>query len=515
MAPHEFGERLQLGVVRYHEMSQRFVIGRALRFVWVGILLVACMSASAKPKFNASAISLRGEELMRCDLDGDGLTDLVLLNDHDLSIFYQDAKPGFPQEPQQTYRLDNHPCLVWTANLNQPADSVLVMTSDGVDELSFTNRTGPPLVRQIIKQSTIVPADEMGSSNTLYLSMSVETGHGGPLLLVPAADGLQVWQQKGGWHQAQVIARAIDTGARPSLINPGYTRSFDLDFCVSDVNGDGREDLIVRRSEAVQSNLYSLYLQQTNGLFDLKPALTYADKVDPVSWLCWTDVNHDGKVDLIKGIWANEPSFVPGIPSPKVLVTGYIADTNGRLPEQPQLIFRKNDWLAEVPVVDVDGDGYPDLVLGYTHLDNRDALIKEVTAKRLDYSLRFYFNRPGMGFQKEADFQRDVVIHLDRSDPPMSWLLPQNFLRCVKLDGDFNGDGKTDLLVRDRSDSISAYCFISREKGFSAEPDVRFNCSETIDGWQVADLNHDGISDLIIRLSDRNGFRIFISQKNP
>jgi len=36
-----------------------------------------------------------------------------------------------------------------------------------------------------------------------------------------------------------------------------------------------------------------------------------------------------------------------------------------------------------------------------------------------------------------------------------------------KVGGDFNGDGKTDLLVRDHSDAISVYFFVSREKGFS------------------------------------------------
>src|SRR5882724_4893957 len=162
-------------------MSQRVVIGRALRLFCAGILLMACLSAAARQKFNASAISLPGEEVMMCDLDGDGLTDLVLMNGHDLSVFFQDAGPGFPHEPQQTYRLENHPCIVWTANLGQPSGSLLVMTSDGVNELSFTNRTGPPVLRQIIKQATFIPEDP-GTSNTLCLSMSVETGRDGPLL---------------------------------------------------------------------------------------------------------------------------------------------------------------------------------------------------------------------------------------------------------------------------------------------------------------------------------------------
>ena len=130
------------------------------------------------------------------------------------------------------------------------------------------------------------------------------------------------------------------------------------------------------------TNTYRLYLQQTNGLFALEPALTYGDKVEPFSWLCWADLNHDGKVDLIKSVWLNEPSFVPGVPGGKVLVSTYIADEHGRLPAQPQQIFRKNDWLLLLPVVDVDGDGFLDLVLGYGHMDSREGVRKQVTAKQ-------------------------------------------------------------------------------------------------------------------------------------
>ena len=494
---------------------------------------MACSSAQAKPKFNASEVTGPCQQLIICDLDGDGLKDLVLMDDTNLSIFYQDPKRGFTREPQQTYRLEPRPCLVWAARLGGPAESLLVMTSDGVTELCFTNRTGPPTIRQIIRQATIVPEamDAAEGTNAIYFPLSVETGlrraaaaaggdldratatqagGGWPLLLVPAADGLQVWQHRDEWRQAQVISHAIDASLQLSVTNPGYTRSLGFDLSVGDVNGDGREDLMVRRSNG-WTNTYNLYLQQTNGLFALEPALTYADKVEPFSWLCWADLNRDGKVDLIKSVWLNEPSFIPAVPSGKVLVSTYIADEYGRIPAEPQQVFRKNDWTPAVPVVDVDSDGFMDLVLGYSHIEDREGFSKMITAKKLDYSLRFYFYRPGAGFPKEADCQRDVVIHLDRAE--MQEELAQYFGRYVKLGGDFNGDGKTDLLVRDHSDDISVYFFVSREKGFSLEPDLRFSCPEPIDEWQVADLNNDGVSDLIVKLAKQKGYRIFISQK--
>jgi hypothetical protein len=486
--------------------------GRELRLlpsVLLIIFLMACSSARAKPKFIASEVGGRGSELMICDLDGDGLKDLVLMDDTNLSIFYQDPKLGFTREPQQTLRLEPRPCLVWTAKLGGPAGSLLVMTSDGVSEFNFTNRTGPPAIRQIIKQPTIVPEamDATDGMNTIYFPLSVKTGGGWPLLLVPAADGLQVWEHHDGWHQAQVISNAIEASLHLSVTDSGYTRSLGFDLSVGDVNGDGRDDLMVRRSNG-WTNTYRLYLQQTNGRFPLEPAFTCADKVEPFSWLCWTDLNRDGKVDLIKGVWLNEPSFIPAVPSGKVLVSTYIADERGRIPAEPQQVFRKYDWMSVVPVVDVDGDGYPDLVLGYSHIEDKEDLRKMITSKKLAYNLGFYFHRPGAGFPKEADCQRNVVIHLDRDRAEMPEGLHQLFGRYVKVGGDFNGDGKTDLLVRDHSDDISVYFFISREKGFSPEPDLRFSCPEPVDEWQVADLNDDGV-----KLAKQKGYRIFISQK--
>jgi len=482
----------------------------------LGIYLLVCSPAQAKPKFIASEVTGPCQQWLICDLDGDGLKDLVLMDDTNLAIFYQDLKRGFTREPQQSYRLDPRPCVVWTAQLGKPAGSLLVMTSDGVTELCFTNRNGPPASRQIIRQSTIVPEAVAGANamslsllaentNTMCLPLSVKTGRDWPLLLVPAADGLQVWQHRDEWRQAQVISQAIDSRLWPSVANPGYTTALEFDLSVGDVNGDGREDLMVRRSYFNRTGIYSLYLQQTNGLFALEPALTYTDREEPHSWLCWADLNRDGKVDLIKSVWLDESSFAPGVPSGKVLVSTYIADQHGRIPDEPQQVFRKNDYMMALPVVDVDGDGFPDLVLGYSHIDSRESLTKAISAKKIDFSLRFYFYRPGAGFPKEADCQRDVVIHPDQ---------PSRFYgRYVQLDGDFNGDGKKDLLVRDQSDEISVYFFVSREQGFSTEPDLQFSCPEPIDEWQVADLNNDGVSDLIVKLAKQNGFRIFISQK--
>jgi hypothetical protein len=331
-----------------------------------------------------------------------------------------------------------------------------------------------------------------------------------------------VWQHQYEWRKSQVLGQSVDTRQRLSVFDPGYTISCGLNFSVGDLNGDGREDLILRRSEGGRTNTYRVYLQQTNGMFAPEPVLTYSEKIEPRSWLCWADLNRDGAVDMIKSVWLNEPSFLPGLSSGKVVVSIYVAGADGRIPSKPQQIFRKSDWTPAVPILDVDGDGYPDLVLGYSQLDSREGVRKQITAQQLDFCLRFHFNRENArlagggapdSFSREADCQVNVAIHLDQASLLLSGGRREYFERYVKVAGDFNGDGKTDLMVRDHGDTISAYFFLSREKGFSRQADLRFNCPEPIDGWEVRDMNNDGVSDMIVRLGNQHGYRIFVSRK--
>jgi hypothetical protein len=465
--------------------------------------------AAGKPAFSSSEIEGRGSTIMYCDLDGDGLKDIVLADGLDLKIFYQDPVRGFTRKPQQQFRLDDRPCAVWPARLGKKAESLLVMTSDGVTELCFTSRTAPPEHRQIIKQTTIIP-ETLEEPDITYFPLSAETGNGWPLMLVPTVGGLQVWKYNGDWTQTQTLENGLDIRNLPSVSNPGYTQTAVLDLCISDVHHDGRDDLIIRRDDLSGRETYAVYLQETNGRFGPTPAATAEGKPDRHSWLCWLDINRDGKLDLVKSTWLREPWFVPGVSSGKVLVEIHLADAQGKIRAQPQQVFRKNDWTPALPMVDVDGDGYPDLVLGYSLFDSREGMRKMLTAKQLDFSLKLHFYRPGEGFPAKPDCEREVVIHLDRHSVFMGADRRQFFNRFVDVSGDFNGDGKRDLLVRDRSEEISAYCFISREKGFSRNADFRFKCPEPIEHWEIRDLNGDGVSDLVVKLRD-HGFRIFLS----
>ncbi len=478
-------------------------------------------AADARPKFRPSVIEAPGSQLLACDLDGDRLKDLVLLDGPKISVFYQNPGRGFPPQPQLRYSIEDKPALVWAARLGPGPESLLLMTSDGVTALLLTNRNGPPARRQIIQRRTLVPqaTSEAASQQSardpqgiIVCSMSARTAAEWPLLLVPVDGGLEVWRHRQDWERGQTLSGALETHNWPQTQPVGYTRSSRFSISASDVDGDGREDLMTRVNAAPGTQLFTLYRQTPEVQFGPEPVMTCRNDVGRGAWLCWIDLNGDGRIDLIKSAQSADSWFFPGTRTGKVMAGLHFADERGHVPAEPQQMFRKDDSMAALPVLDVDGDGYPDLVLGSAPFDSREGLRKMITTRQIEVNLGFHFCRPGTGFGKEPDCRARVLIKLDEHAVFLSQSLQEYFERCVNCGGDFNGDGRKDLLARDQSGQASVHFFISREKGFSRKEDLTFACPEAIHWLQPEDLNGDGVSDLIIKTQKRNVCRVFTSQ---
>jgi hypothetical protein len=475
-------------------------------------LLTAVLTVSAtgaKVQYKECLVQGAGEEAIFCDLDGDRLKDLVLIEEPNLQVFYQDAEKGYAARPNQVCHLGSRRALLWAAKLGPQAESLLVMTSAGVTELDFTNRAGPAVRRPIIAQQTIVP-ESLEEPGLARFPLSPETKGSAPVILVPVGTDLQVWQRKDTWQHVQTLKDALETSIWASRDELGYDRMAELTLSLGDITADQRDDILLRTG-FLPACRYVMYTQNQDGLFSAEPALTWTGKWD-WSWYCWVDINHDGRVDLIKNTWLSDPWFIPGMRSGKVLVRTYMADEHGQIPDQPQQVFRKNDWISSVPVVDIDGDGYLDLVLGYSLFNSREGFRKTVTARQVDFRLGFHFYTPGTGFPEQPDCDRDLLVSLDHHSLELGASRGRYFETFVNLLGDFDGDGRKDLLVRDRADRISVYPFVSRQAGFAREASISFSYTDPIDRLLVEDLNNDGRSDLIVRLSEKEMLRVFLSR---
>lgn len=485
-------------------------------FPWLSFtpLLVSCVlvwnPAWAKVRFAAGSITHTYKDLLWADLNGDRLKDLVLLEAPQAAVYFQNRTGSFGREPDVFIDLGAPPTVLWSARFGRPAESLLALTHDGVSEWLYT-KSGSFRKEQIISQHTMLP-EATEESTVFSVRLSAWTLQAYPLILVPVSPDLQVWGfslQERTWQLRQTIPQVMAQGFRSHADQASYTRTFLLSASCSDLNGDGADDLIVcvRKRGRVT---YRVFPQTSTGSFTLEATLTYRDKAD---WLVrhhWDDLNGDGHVDLVKGTWLREPWFIPGTRSGKVLVEISLAPSQGPLPGKPNQVFRKYDWRAEVPLVDIDGDGITDLVLGYSAFDGREGVRKTLTAQQLDHTLRFYWGSRESGFAEEPDLSRKIILHLSHHGLHMTWSQRRYLESLFDVTGDFDGDGDRDLLVRDGGDRISVYPFLSRQKGFHKRAGVTLGHSGPLERFRIDDLNGDGISDLVVEVS--NGLKTFISK---
>jgi hypothetical protein len=465
----------------------------------------------AKSTFRSYEIKSDYKEILFSDFDGDGLDDIILINEPNIVFFFQDSKDGFTKAPNLVYSLENRPSVIWPARLgNRLGQNILVMTNEGVGSLSFVDRTKPPVKAKLINQQTIVPEKCEGSA-VVSFTLSANTAKEFPLIFIPTENELQIWRYDEQWHYIDSLQGIPEARIWGPYETAGYTKQYWLNMNIADLNGDGLGDLVICE-ENNGKMVFKVYPQKQDGSFALKPFQSFEDEWNWRTWICLQDINKDGWVDVIKNKWLEEPWFLPGTYSGKVVVQILISDENGNIADKPTFTFRKNDWISSIPIVDVDGDGFIDLVLGYSLFDGREGVRKTITAKQFDHSLRIHFHH-NEGFREKPDFQKDVIIQLEHYGLHFNWSRRDYLETLISIEGDFNGDGRKDLLVKDEEDKASVYFFISREQGFSNKPDIQFNNIGQVEQFITKDLNNDDISDLVVLSRKKDSFKVFLSKR--
>jgi hypothetical protein len=461
---------------------------------FIGCFLVAAGLPSkvlgAKPSFKSYELKSTYDELLFADFDGDGLDDIIVIEEPNLVFFFQDPKRGFLKTANLVYSLGDKPSVIWPAKLGKnPGQNILVMTYDGVSTLTYVDKTSPPEKRKIISRPTIIP-EKCENSPIIFFTLSANTAKELPLIFVPTEDGLEIWRYDQEWHYAYSLQSMPEIRIWGPYKGARYTKQYWLNMNIGDLNSDGWDDLVICEDNKWKT-LFNIYPQTKDGSFPLRPSQSFEDEWNWRTWICLQDINRDGRVDVIKNKWLQEPWFLPGTRSGKVLVQIFMSDGEGNIPDKPTFTFRKNDWISSMPILDIDGDGFIDLVLGYNRFVDSEKIRKTLVSKKLDHGLRI------------------LIIHLYQRGPHFSWSQRKYLETQICLDGDFDGDGDKDLLVKDRKDKASVYSFLSRKKGFSKKANIRFNIKR-VKQFITEDLNNDGISDLIV-LGDK--FKVFLSKR--
>lgn len=181
------------------------------------------------------------------------------------------------------------------------------------------------------------------------------------------------------------------------------------------------------------------------------------------------------------------------------ICTTYVSVDGGR----SMLAIRTRSFEMQSSFVDYDGDGDYDLVTGQTDMFGggiRESVNWLLSGREIRHEVSIHLQNDTPAFAREPDIRVPFTIRLDAA--PIRWsLMFRRYLsgELVSLAGDFNGDRRKDVAIEDAPGKVRI-C-LSGAQGFSPKPDGAVEIAEGA-RWAVADVNADGLSDIVVRRAD-------------
>jgi hypothetical protein len=298
----------------------------------------------------------------------------------------------------------------------------------------------------VLGTGTLLPPGNPGPGSIAQIQLPVDQGE--TVLIQVTADATT----QGDFQLEFTNFDQFETSQPASLFFP--TAGNPSAVALADVNGDHRPDLIVTSNKFADT--VSVLLSNGDGTFQAPREYAVGAGQDArfVRELAVSDVTGDGIPDIVV---SNHNSSD---------VSVLVGRGDGTF--APQRRSDATSQPASLGVADFNGDGIPDVV----------------TLDTLNHE-------PATG---------DVGVMLGRGDgtfaPPLKVPIPfQTFTYPVRI-GDFNGDGRPDLVVFGLNE---AKCEVLLGKGDGTfTPGGIFDTGEVSFDAQVADLKHDGKLDLIV-----------------
>jgi VCBS repeat protein/HYDIN/CFA65/VesB family protein len=448
---------------------------------WVSILL-----GSAKGAFVAAGTYATGTgpvALSAADFNGDKKMDLAVVNANagTISILLGNGDGTF--QSHTDYPVGQNPSGIVAADFNSDGkvDLATLSTNDSAITIMLGSGDGSFDVQALIPvpgPTFLASGDVNGDGKIDLITCTPNSNNGTITVLLSKGDGT--------FKQVQ---------------SPALT--YDLALAMGDFNRDGKLDAIIQVG-------YGLYLLLGNGdgSFQSPVAISNAPNVYSQALLV-EDFNHDNKLDIaMDGIWVmlgkGDGTFQDPIETPASGTPMVVVDINGdgepdlaalRAPGSVAVLLGKGDGsfmdaqavaLASTPysyapavtAADFNGDGKFDLAAAEDNYPNAQISVEL-----------------GKG---NGTFGKPIISSLTSTATSPT----------VMLAADFNGDGKTDLLVVD-DNGMGFQVLLGRANGRFAPP-VDTPLTYSIFFITAGDFNKDGKADLAVTVGNSNSFSLNI-----
>ncbi len=439
----------------------------------------------------------RSDAVLARDLDGDGRPELLVQSGRDLQIYLND-KGRFAPKPSQSFRLDPA-VFLWTLGTldGQRLPALLTAGSRAVQGHAFDGRGFGP-ARDLVVHPSVFEGRCAEGRPPLRLDFAPDFDKDGRSdVLLFQKDSLFVMKQEvgGEFRCLQKLPVPVDVVTtipwQPQLNLAEKSQVPAL--AVGDLSGDGRADVGIYREEAIQ-----IFRQEEGGRFVGGEGRDLAERKRKNRGPRFFQFDLPPRIEDFDGDGLLDLALV--YPS-KGRVHVYYARAGRTDFSQPDMVMRVADgWSTGIYVEDLNGDGKLDLIMGVVRKFGITEGIQVFLSGKVDLELHIYPTGPDGRFTKdpaaELKFGIPYSFQFTREAASLDLIFRPNFK------GDFNKDGLRDMLVGADAKTLRIYPGL-KDRCISDQPagTITMNPPEGTSTTEpfVADLNGDGVSDLLLK----------------
>lgn len=430
------------------------------------------------------------------DINGDGLVDFLAFVQRDKKafIYIQDGF-GFPSAPTQSIELPEGTAWITLYDVNEhPGKEMLISTSQGLIYFPQNNGVFELKPKKLIEVRQVF----LDESRPWVIEPNNWPDEMKNAIPVVFSDHTMIYRMDDNYR-----------------LNPGKKVQHQFKSSMDKFNWNswsigGRETGRVLIRTIAQSKVEESKPKKPEHENDFIKNMVekVSEKEMQACSVVREDINGDGNEDVTLVHLVQDVDV-------KTNIIIFLRQKDGKIPEKPSQVLRcrgipvKGDYPGPShfsPFVDINKDGYPEIVM--IELKDRllsaSSLVEAIVSKGLDWILSIRPFKEGKGYSNQADFKMDITTML-----PIS----EQFADSINLNGDFNADGRPDLLIR--RDLAQCDIYLSSLANGFYEKESKLQLEVPSEGRiSVEDLNSDGISDIYLIDYEKGKIAVFLSESS-
>lgn len=444
-----------------------------------------------------------GGTVINCDfvdLDNDHMSEAL--------VFFTDESSGEPirklavfalnrnryeTQPLQIIDIDKAAACYDLFDIDGDGDlDLLLMSNNGISAHLFQNGAFNLGLSEIIKDTTIFGTTVIENLERWNFAQLADSSARNFLMFIPTISGLDIYQNNRGKYELKqtIEYRQLSTVSGKAAYDNSKALGFRVGYSMpavvmSDYNGDKLLDIFI-----IDGRTVSIYKRNFDGRFDISPAETFGKNLlsfderrlgkTAIAYDIY-DLNRDGIADIIATKNSGD------VTSYQTSVQLFKGRPNGGYNSNTSQKFGAANGASNPYVQDINLDGRLDLIIPSLKLGFMSTL-KILLLKSVEVNVAVYLQNQADEFPEKPDFEKDFSFEVDIS---------QNidYASILSMEGDFNGDGRNDLLIHEGDGLLKIYVNSAKDI-FESKPWREIQILRP-DGISIADLNGDGKDEII------------------